>query len=79
MIDALEAIRQAAIEGDALMPRYVEAAKVGATLGEMMGVLTGVFRVYQHKNLLATIYGRIMANKTRIRVLLAKPGLDGHD
>jgi len=53
--DALEAIRQAAIQGDALMPRYVEAARVGATMGEMMGVLTGVFRVYQYKNLLATV------------------------
>jgi len=53
--EALEGIREAAIKDEILMPRYVEAARLGATLGEMMDVLKSVFGVYKPKNLLGTI------------------------
>ena len=39
----LEAIRAAARDGSNLMPRFIEAARVHATLGEMVDVLRAEF------------------------------------
>jgi len=40
---ALEAVRRAAAQGEPLMPRFIEAVKAYATLGEIMGVLKEVY------------------------------------
>jgi methylmalonyl-CoA mutase N-terminal domain/subunit len=42
---ALDKVRQAALNGGDLMPTYIEASKVGATLGEIMGQLSEVFGI----------------------------------
>jgi methylmalonyl-CoA mutase N-terminal domain/subunit len=44
---ALEALRQAAKGEENLMPYFIEAVKVYATLGEICGVLREVFGEYQ--------------------------------
>ena len=44
---SLEAVRKAAEGEDNLMPHFIEAAKVYATLGEICGVLREVFGEYR--------------------------------
>ena len=43
--DTLKTVRQAASDGGDLMPAYIEAAKAGATLGEIMQQLREIFGV----------------------------------
>jgi len=47
-------LKDVASADGSLMPVYVEAAKAGATLGEMMKVLKDVFGVYKPQNILAS-------------------------
>jgi len=44
--ESLEALRQAAKSGDELMPRFLEAARANASVGEQVQVLKGVFGEY---------------------------------
>jgi methylmalonyl-CoA mutase N-terminal domain/subunit len=54
-VDKILARLKQTAEGDgSLMPLYIEAAKAGATMGEMMQVLKDVFGVYQPQNILAS-------------------------
>ena len=46
---ALDSLRQAAAGDDNLMPPILDAVRACATLGEMCGVLRGVFGVYDEK------------------------------
>ncbi|MBW1802845.1 MAG: methylmalonyl-CoA mutase [Deltaproteobacteria bacterium] len=50
----LEHLKQTASSNGALMPIYIDAAKAGATMGEMMEVLKKVFGVYKPQNILAS-------------------------
>ena len=43
--EALERVHRAALDGSDLMPTYIEAAKAGATLGEIMQQLGQVFGI----------------------------------
>ena len=52
--EVLEKLRGASTGEDSLMPIYLEAAKAGATMGEMMDVLRDVFGVYEPQNILAS-------------------------
>jgi len=47
-------LKEVASGEGSLMPIYIEAAKAGATMGEMMEVLKNVFGVYKPQNLLAS-------------------------
>ncbi|MEZ5074847.1 MAG: protein meaA [Solirubrobacterales bacterium] len=77
-----------------LMPATIEAAKAGVTTGEWAETLRGVFGAYRgptgldgaaaggEAELLAEVRERVAAVAGaighRIRILVAKPGLDGH-
>jgi methylmalonyl-CoA mutase N-terminal domain/subunit len=50
----LEHLKQAASNDVPLMPIYIDAAKAGATMGEMMKALKDVFGVYEPQNILAS-------------------------
>jgi len=52
--EMLGRLKQTAESEGSLMPIYVDAAKAGATMGEMMEVLKDVFGVYQPQNILAS-------------------------
>jgi methylmalonyl-CoA mutase N-terminal domain/subunit len=49
----LAAVRDAAVETRNLMPRFVDAADAGATLGEICNVLRDVFGTYRAKEVVA--------------------------
>jgi methylmalonyl-CoA mutase N-terminal domain/subunit len=49
----LEHLKQTASSNGSLMPLYIDAAKAGATMGEMMEALKEVFGVYKPQNILA--------------------------
>jgi len=53
--ESLDKIRKAALDGGDLMPRYIEAVKVYATVGEIMETLKGVWGVYSSEPVLANI------------------------
>lgn len=54
-VDEILARLKQTTEGDgSLMPLFIDAAKAGATMGEMMQVLKDVFGVYQPQNILAS-------------------------
>jgi (2R)-ethylmalonyl-CoA mutase len=81
-------------EGANVMPATIDAAKAGATTGEWAGVLRDVFGDYRaptgvsaaaprgDEDLLAELRARVDAASERIghrlRILVGKPGLDGH-
>ncbi|NDR58974.1 protein meaA [Aliiruegeria sabulilitoris] len=90
---ALDALRDAARNGDNIMPPSVAAAKAGATTGEWAGVMREVFGQFRGP----TGVSRAVSNKTegldeirsavdavsdrlgrRLKFLMGKPGLDGH-
>ncbi len=50
---ALDGVRKAAEDDENLMPRFIEAVKAYATLGEICGVLRDVFGEYQQAQTLA--------------------------
>ena len=52
--EILGRLKEVASGEGSLMPIYIEAAKAGATMGEMMEVLKNVFGVYKPQNLLAS-------------------------
>ncbi len=87
---ALKQLAAAAVQSDTnIMPAMVEAVKAYATIGEICKTLTDVFGLYtdpavsvvsgnQHQSSgLQNIQAQ--AADTKIRILVAKPGLDGHD
>ena len=56
------------------MPALIEAAARHVTVGESMGALESVFGTWFERSV------RVVAGRSRrLRVLLAKVGLDGHD
>ncbi len=60
------------------MPPIVDASKAYVTMGEMCDALREVWGVWRETpGLLSRSYTRAVARK--IRVVIAKPGLDGHD
>jgi len=50
----LEHLKQTASSDLSLMPIYIDAAKAGATMGEMMKALKDVFGIYEPQNILAS-------------------------
>jgi len=80
---ALTALREAAEKNENIMPLMVKAALANATVGEMMGAMRGVFgdfkkglfpaKTSRHKPVLS------IESEVPVRVLVLKPGLDGHD
>lgn len=52
---AIEAIREAVRTRAAVMPRYVEAAKAGVTLGEMVAAVESVVGRYQYMPIIANV------------------------
>ncbi|MEM9707165.1 MAG: methylmalonyl-CoA mutase family protein [Pseudomonadota bacterium] len=90
---ALAALRRAAESGDNIMPATLEAARAGATTGEWGDVVRNVFGQYRaptgvsaapsnRTSGLETLRDEVerVSSKlgTRLRLLIAKPGLDGH-
>ena len=43
----LDAIRDAALNGENVLPRILDAVRIHATLGEISEVLRGIFGIYQ--------------------------------
>jgi (2R)-ethylmalonyl-CoA mutase len=92
--DALDAVRSAAKSGDNLMAPTLAAARAGATTGEWADALREVFGEYRAPTGVAGVSpaaaGADLARVrdavrrtgeelgTRLRILVAKPGLDGH-
>ena len=87
---ALVGLKQAAADGDNIMPSTIEFALVGGTTGEWADALRTVFGEFRAPTGLgaarATGGGRLgeVAERSRAlaggppRILVAKPGLDGH-
>ncbi|WP_386684040.1 methylmalonyl-CoA mutase family protein [Loktanella sp. R86503] len=90
---ALDALRQAAIDGSNIMPPSIAAAKAGVTTGEWSDVVRAVFGQYRaptgvsaapsnHIEDLDDIRARVDAVSKklgrRLKFLVGKPGLDGH-
>ncbi len=89
-----ELARVAAAEGENIMPATIEAAKAGATTGEWAAALREIFGAYRaptgvdgaappaDPGQLAEIRGRVDEVSSeighRIKILVGKPGLDGH-
>src|SRR5450755_3682293 len=69
----LAALRKATKSKDNLMPYIFEAVKSYATLGEICDAMRETFGTYEE-----VAITELMPDK-KIRVLVAKPGLDGHD
>ena len=87
---ALDELRDTAAGSDPLMPATLALARAGGTVGEWAGALRAVFGEYRAptgvggvvapaSDGLAHVRERIRAATDRpIRLLVAKPGLDGH-
>jgi methylmalonyl-CoA mutase cobalamin-binding domain/chain len=85
---ALKHLAAAAVQSDTnIMPAMVEAVKAYATIGEICKTLTEVFGLYTDPAV-AVVSGKqssglqkvqAQADGAKIRILVAKPGLDGHD
>ncbi|HYP23886.1 MAG TPA: protein meaA [Actinomycetota bacterium] len=91
---ALDALRRAAENGDNLLPPSIEAAHAGVTTGEWADALRDVFGEYRAPtgvtaNVTAGATGIERAQRAvaeavartgaaKLRMLVAKPGLDGH-
>jgi ethylmalonyl-CoA mutase len=89
---SLDQLRQAAGSGDNVMPATIDLAHAGGTTGEWAGALREVFGEYRAPTGVAAAVGagggstglRAIADRVRAlaggppRLLVAKPGLDGH-
>jgi (2R)-ethylmalonyl-CoA mutase len=91
---ALDALRQGVARGDNVMPLSIAAAKVGVTTGEWGSALRDVLGEYRaptgvgraaaggSETSLAPIRAKVRALGERlgrnVKVLIGKPGLDGH-
>ena len=93
VLQAMEALRRAAAQGENIMPPSIAAAKAGLTTGEWGGVLREAFGQYraptgvsaspsnrvenldQIRTAVDLVSGRL---GRRLRLLVGKPGLDGH-
>ncbi len=85
---ALKQLAVAAAQRDTnIMPAMVEAVKAYATIGEICKTLTDVFGLYTDPAV-SVVSGnqssglqniQAQADGPKIRILVAKPGLDGHD
>jgi (2R)-ethylmalonyl-CoA mutase len=87
---ALAALRAAALDGSNLMVPSIELARAGGTTGEWSGALREVFGEYRAPTGVASAVGRRVGELAEVaefvrsipggppRVLVAKPGLDGH-
>ncbi|HEX2057919.1 MAG TPA: methylmalonyl-CoA mutase family protein, partial [Actinomycetota bacterium] len=91
---ALDALRRAAEGGDNLLPPSIDAAHAGVTTGEWADALRDVFGEYRAPtgvtaNVSAGVVGIERAQRAvaeaagragtaKLRMLVAKPGLDGH-
>jgi ethylmalonyl-CoA mutase len=91
---ALDDLRRAAQDGDDLLPPSIAAALAGATTGEWADALRDVFGEYraptgvsaaagQGGGSIAEVRAKVSAalqrtGGARLRMLVAKPGLDGH-
>jgi (2R)-ethylmalonyl-CoA mutase len=87
---ALDGLRRAAESGDNVMPATIALAHAGGTTGEWAGALREVFGEYRAPTGVAAAVGRRgdalaeLAARNRSmaggppRLLVAKPGLDGH-
>jgi (2R)-ethylmalonyl-CoA mutase len=92
---ALAALRDAATNGENVMPSSIACARVGVTTGEWSEVLREVFGEYRaptgvdissstdsNSEALTALRERVQATGTELgrplRVLIGKPGLDGH-
>jgi (2R)-ethylmalonyl-CoA mutase len=94
--NALDSLREAARDGDNIMPASIEAAKAGLTTGEWADALREVLGTYraptgvtaasssgadaekidEARRLVSTVAKDLGVG--RIRILVGKPGLDGH-
>jgi len=91
---ALEALREAARSGANIMPPSIAAAKAGVTTGEWAGALREVFGEYRAptgvgegsrlspQGDIAAVRSEVervsKALRRRVKLLVGKPGLDGH-
>jgi len=90
---ALAALREAAASGANIMPPSIAAAKAGATIGEWGDVMRGVFGRYRGptgvspapsnrteglEEIRAAVDAVSARLGRRMKILVAKPGLDGH-
>jgi ethylmalonyl-CoA mutase len=91
---ALEALREAALNGANIMPPSIAAAKAGVTTGEWSGALREVFGEYRAptgvgegsrlspQGDIAAVRNEVervsRALRRRVKLLVGKPGLDGH-
>lgn len=84
---ALKQLAAAAQSDINIMPAMVEAVKAYATIGEICKTLTDVFGLYTDPAV-SVVSGKqssglqntqVQANGPKVRILVAKPGLDGHD
>jgi ethylmalonyl-CoA mutase len=89
---SLDQLRRAAESGDNVMPATIDLAHAGGTTGEWAGVLREVFGEYRAPTGVAAAVGagggsaglRAIAERVKAlpggppRLLVAKPGLDGH-
>ncbi|WP_256872808.1 protein meaA [Candidatus Entotheonella palauensis] len=84
---ALVQLAAAAQSDTNIMPAMVEAVKAYATIGEICKTLTDVFGLYTDPAV-SVVSGnqssglqkiQAQAHDPKIRILVAKPGLDGHD
>ncbi len=79
---ALAELKRAAAGEGNLMPPIIAAARVRATEGEMIAAMQEVFGTYTERpcSSSATLPPPMeTATARKIRVVVAKPGLDGHD
>jgi methylmalonyl-CoA mutase, N-terminal domain len=88
---ALKQLAAAAQSDVNIMPAMVEAVQAYATIGEICKTLTAVFGLYTDPAVSVVSshassglqsfksQEQTQANGTKIRMLVAKPGLDGHD
>ena len=76
--DRLAAVRAGgAATGTNLMPPIIDAVKAECTVGEISDVFREVFGVYRDPAL--DLVRTTAVTDRRLRILIAKPGLDGHD
>ena len=88
--DALDQLRQAANDGGNIMPSSIALAKAGGTTGEWAGALRAIFGEYRAPTGVSAAIGRRGSELAAVaayvrtipggppRLMVAKPGLDGH-
>ncbi len=81
--EALSVLRQKAAEGENTMPYIVDSVLAGATVSETMDILREVFGDYR-KSIFPSKTNRgqtiqVIKSARPVRIITAKPGLDGHD